>query len=1316
MDNYSFKNKLYPAILIFMLVLFILPSKSFAEVVKPNSLDELQSVIDSAKPGDSIDLVNLFSKQGFDDANNGTERSIHINKDITITSSDPKNVVGYGYNTMRAVAIDNINFDIDSGSTLTLNGYLYLRGTNDKAVFTGDGNLLLTDRVHIEGKNANPAINMPNGSVEIKNVMSYGGIEDLENNSVLSKKFESQILGGNSKNSNGASAIIAKSIDIIQDNLAPFDSNTSRGIFIRGGHGLGDDYQGGYALEGESIKVDLSGEKNQYATDAIVVGGSGGYGQAAIKGTNIDISCAGNQKIEPGSGVSLDVSDEKISQFYHGVIEVEDGGHLIFGDKDVTNPFKFNSLEGFDRNTPQSNGDKDAEEFLSNKNWSNFFGPSIWAKGNAQVDIKAGNFYGIGGNFSGPDNDRSFMSKLPIEPIIKMGTGSLNIGEQAQIKEISIGGAMYHYNSPRSIISSNGNVSVYGNKTKIKGPSFTVMSDKSGYINNPIAPKVGSSAIETSGEVLIDGANIIGGTLGNMNSTDENLRSQYKKGSGIVGASKVTLQNGAIVQGRGALEYTREGFKSSIDMLYNISAGHGLENVGQVIINNAEVHGGDIDTTPGYCLPDGSCTGSGVAGSGIKGAKSIEIIGSSLVTGGSSSNNGKMFSDRMPAGHGIDGFDSDNNIVTENVSISGSSQVYGGGSSTKAGHGIANVENITVTADASDSSSPIIFGGGCRFTSNIGSESAGSGLYNVGNAKIEAGKIESGNRLYQIYIDKYADKMHSQTKDEGYVGISSDISAIVARGKVIIDGEENFTPEVKSYYVGTTNSPIPSIRLDDNASLYIGKANVFSGGSETLNPDNILVKGGKYHVDIFKDNNINSYEEKENSSIVYKTEDSVALYRILEKTDDGEYIDVSNLTDSPAYDDIFLTDKNIHLYRENENLSAIVDKLSLVRKDKAQATSIVDILSKEKIKTVPSDNIVIAGISENPGTDDKENIDIRVEKIWTDSSRASYPVEIDLYAGGQKLEDYRLVLDEENNWQGSFYNLAPNRHYTVKEVGEENGKITFNNHDSYRVDISDLIDGTIRVTNTYIDDQGPSNVVPGKDKDKPLFPWLGIGNYGWEAEADENIQAHIAYIFGYPDSSIRPEGNITRAEAAALALRLAGLQVDDKTSKFEDCEENAWYNPYINKAFNDDMLIADGKKIMPNQNITRAEFAKLIYSLDEEKSEDLPFTDTKGHMFEKEIKRAYANGRIDGYPDNSFRPDAEITRAEAVKILNSLFKRVPDNDYIDNNQNELKQFNDLNKNDWFYYELVEAANSHEYVRKENGLDELWKRILQDLNK
>ena len=94
---------------------------------------------------------------------------------------------------------------------------------------------------------------------------------------------------------------------------------------IRGGNGLGDNIQGGHGLKGENITIDLSGEKNSRSIP-VISGGAGGYGQGAIIGQNINIKCAGQEKIVSGNGVDLYVDKVKREQFYYGTIEVKDEG------------------------------------------------------------------------------------------------------------------------------------------------------------------------------------------------------------------------------------------------------------------------------------------------------------------------------------------------------------------------------------------------------------------------------------------------------------------------------------------------------------------------------------------------------------------------------------------------------------------------------------------------------------------------------------------------------------------------------------------------------------------------------------------------------------------------------------------------------------------------------------------------------------------------------------------------------------------------------------------------------------------------------
>ncbi|WP_083329002.1 S-layer homology domain-containing protein [Peptoniphilus raoultii] len=212
----------------------------------------------------------------------------------------------------------------------------------------------------------------------------------------------------------------------------------------------------------------------------------------------------------------------------------------------------------------------------------------------------------------------------------------------------------------------------------------------------------------------------------------------------------------------------------------------------------------------------------------------------------------------------------------------------------------------------------------------------------------------------------------------------------------------------------------------------------------------------------------------------------------------------------------------------------------------------------------------------------------------------------------------------------------------------------------------------------------------------------------------EVINSHDQYIFGYPDDTIRPDGDMTRAEAIAVVARLQKLDLSDKSSKiYKDTKADMWYNGAINAAFREGYLLEkEGENVRPNDKITRAELAELISHIDKKNNAIAPFEDVKGHKFEAAINQAYGNGRIEGYPDGTFKPDNFITRAEVATMLNKLYDRYPDKNFIDANQNLVHNYKDMSyKGHWGYYELVEAYHSHTYLRLKDNMEE-WKVIIK----
>lgn len=216
------------------------------------------------------------------------------------------------------------------------------------------------------------------------------------------------------------------------------------------------------------------------------------------------------------------------------------------------------------------------------------------------------------------------------------------------------------------------------------------------------------------------------------------------------------------------------------------------------------------------------------------------------------------------------------------------------------------------------------------------------------------------------------------------------------------------------------------------------------------------------------------------------------------------------------------------------------------------------------------------------------------------------------------------------------------------------------------------------------------------------------------AEPEKEIGRHDRYLYGYEDKRVRPEGNITRAEAAALIARLAELDMSDKSKPNFVDTPSAWYNSAINIMVKKDLMFGDKNgNFRPAEPITRGEFARALLYIDATNDKVAPFADVKGHEFEAAINQAYGNNRISGYPDGTFRPDAYIQRAEAARILNQYANRGTTLEGMAPVAKDLIQFTDINPSHWAYCEVMEAANTHEYERVKGTQAETWLRILND---
>ena len=213
-----------------------------------------------------------------------------------------------------------------------------------------------------------------------------------------------------------------------------------------------------------------------------------------------------------------------------------------------------------------------------------------------------------------------------------------------------------------------------------------------------------------------------------------------------------------------------------------------------------------------------------------------------------------------------------------------------------------------------------------------------------------------------------------------------------------------------------------------------------------------------------------------------------------------------------------------------------------------------------------------------------------------------------------------------------------------------------------------------------------------------------------------NGDDHFAYIVGYPNGNVEPNGNITRAEVATIFFRLLTEEVrtanSTQSNSLSDVTRGQWFNHAVSTLSS--MGIVKGHNdgtFAPNAPITRAEFAAIAARFDDKNTDtSSKFTDIASHWAKNEIGIAANKGWINGYPDDTFRPNQYITRAEAMTLVNRVLNRLPENssDLLDS---MIKWPDNSDASAWYYLAVQEATNSHAYSDKsKDDKYEKWSKL------
>lgn len=1142
------------------LSLFVMaPRAAFATSHTVSTVDEFKQAVKAAADGDEIILKDLKKPKDFQNAEIAIQKNLTIKAELEyVTEPTMYKPIKTNIQVWETAILRNLSFNVAEDKTLTLSA-VKIYGNESVSPIHGQGNLTVTNLSGIIAAKDMAAVDLPAGTVEVKEIegkkSESTGYTDIIEKVKASGVTNFGYLYVNRKNMADVNRIVGGDSDakageaIIAKNFVMKDTSNQKFQIIGGSS---KDGEGAFAILADNVKIDIRQAKISPGPNILVKGGDGHYPGGAIRGTNLDIVAGGSPNsmtgIRPGAGTAKDHDITPGSKHYVGVVEVKDGGKLDLG-KGIDDSKKSN-LGGFDQ--------------------SYFYGPTILAKGDAQVNIHGGTVKGSLGN------QKSDQYSLAPRAVIEMGTGKLTI--QSTNAETKVDGGIVTFGNLDAMIFSEGDVHLSGDKVSVEGPNFGNVQPSDGYAKAD-GPKRGAAGIKTSAEVIVtNGARVKGGTINNVQVNDASKKGLYRTGSGIVDAKKVTITNGAIVQGDGQWTYKKGALEE--DYKYyatNLSCGHGVENVAELIVDGGFVHGGDTSATGTYCGPNFVClVGNGTAGSGIKNVQKVEIKNNSLVTGGSGSEKtrkGINFFGRLDAGHGIDNSEIPNDVVN----ISGSAKIYGGNSGKKAGHGIVGSENITVADDAH------ISGGACREL--VDGAPAGSGIYDGTNVTVTGGTVEAGNHVFQNDYRYMRDKMHPRTTNTEFPGKSSDAVAIHAKGLVLVDGADK-KPEIKSHF---TSAPVVKLAKED-ATFILGQG-IANAGNASSN----LVEGGRYHVDIFKDNEVNTAtpvdEADDNQGLRYK-DTSKPLYRVLDK-DGDKYVD------------------------------ATVDGVMPIE---------------------------VAGY-----------------KLYAKDT----PMELKFLSYGRKLKG-----------QKDAYGFIEEKDASKKAITKMLGD------------------------NLLIDKTTPST------PDKPVTPPTPAkpgGQSYFVPSVKLNTKDHFAYLFGYPDSTFRPDQSMTRAEVAAMFVRLMEKAPDASAVSFNDVAPGAWYYDYIAKAEAAGILkgYEDGS-FRPQGEITRAEFAAIATRFDKLSPAPMAFTDVANDYWAHDaIAAAYGKGWIAGYEDNTFRPTQSIKRSEVATLTNQVLNRYADKDWVQANRHAIVNFTDVNESHWAFYPITEATNGHDYTRKSDGKNETW---------
>ncbi|HHW02264.1 MAG TPA: S-layer homology domain-containing protein [Thermoanaerobacterales bacterium] len=264
----------------------------------------------------------------------------------------------------------------------------------------------------------------------------------------------------------------------------------------------------------------------------------------------------------------------------------------------------------------------------------------------------------------------------------------------------------------------------------------------------------------------------------------------------------------------------------------------------------------------------------------------------------------------------------------------------------------------------------------------------------------------------------------------------------------------------------------------------------------------------------------------------------------------------------------------------------------------------------------------------------------------------------------------RLLVFSHTVFDGSFFDLLYRigdetyRGYALPETAKfninENGSVDLEYTVHMDEESGNDMQG-LKATVAFLVNMDENPVPEHKNRNKnnelveePLEEYPDIGGH-WAHDCIAALLQH-GIIHGYPDGTIRPDNYITRAEAAVLVANALKLGEKEGTLPYVDPIPE-WAQGYILSATEKDVFEGyPGNVFKPENYITREEMAAVLIRAFDKKAIDgteLLFKDTDdiAKWAVEYVKAGVDNSIITGYPDNTFKPENKVTRAEAFTMI-----------------------------------------------------------------